>query len=127
MKSILDPSFRYTASFNTDLKKTFARIRGEPHQATTEPVAEAVAVPGTPRRVPGRPMSMSSSPTAAAGNARVRDATSGEATKTAPLRDSTTRRMLEDILAVEEQHADELADLLVAFPADAEKKATRWK
>jgi hypothetical protein len=27
MKTILDPSFRYTASFNTDLKKTFARIR----------------------------------------------------------------------------------------------------
>ena len=27
MKSILDPSFRYTASFNTDLSKTFARIR----------------------------------------------------------------------------------------------------
>jgi hypothetical protein len=27
VKSILDPSFRYTASFNTDLKKTFARIR----------------------------------------------------------------------------------------------------
>jgi hypothetical protein len=27
MKSILDPSFRYTASFNTDLRKTFARIR----------------------------------------------------------------------------------------------------
>ena len=27
MKSILDPSFRYTASFNTDLQKTFARIR----------------------------------------------------------------------------------------------------
>jgi hypothetical protein len=26
MKSILDPSFRYTASFNTDLRKTFARI-----------------------------------------------------------------------------------------------------
>ena len=34
-------------------------------------------------------------------------------------RDSTTRRMLEDILAVEEQHADELADLLVAFPEAA--------
>ena len=31
-------------------------------------------------------------------------------------RDSTTRRLLEDILAVEEQHADELADLLVALP-----------
>jgi hypothetical protein len=29
MKSILDPSFRYTASFNTDLQKTFARIRGD--------------------------------------------------------------------------------------------------
>ena len=27
MKSILDPSFRYTPSFNTDLQKTFARIR----------------------------------------------------------------------------------------------------
>jgi len=27
MKSILDPSFRYTASFNTDLSKTFARLR----------------------------------------------------------------------------------------------------
>jgi bacterioferritin len=32
--------------------------------------------------------------------------------------DPTTRRMLEGILAVEEQHADELADLLVAFPSD---------
>lgn len=27
MKSILDPSFQYTVSFNTDLQKTFARIR----------------------------------------------------------------------------------------------------
>ncbi len=27
MKSILDPSFRYTPSVSTDLKKTFARIR----------------------------------------------------------------------------------------------------
>jgi hypothetical protein len=27
MKSILDPSFRYTASFNTDLRRTFARFR----------------------------------------------------------------------------------------------------
>ena len=27
MKSILDSSFRYTSSANTDLKKTFARIR----------------------------------------------------------------------------------------------------
>lgn len=29
MKSILDPSFRYTKSADTDLKKTFARIRRE--------------------------------------------------------------------------------------------------
>lgn len=29
MKSILDPSFNYTNSANTDLRKTFARIRRE--------------------------------------------------------------------------------------------------
>jgi bacterioferritin len=33
-------------------------------------------------------------------------------------RDPTTRRMLEDILAVEEDHADELADLLFAMAPD---------
>jgi hypothetical protein len=27
MKSILDPTFRYTPSFETDVKKTFARVR----------------------------------------------------------------------------------------------------
>ena len=27
MKSILDPSFRYFASFDTNLKRTFARVR----------------------------------------------------------------------------------------------------
>ncbi len=27
MKSILDPSFKYTSSVNTDIAKTFARIR----------------------------------------------------------------------------------------------------
>jgi len=38
--------------------------------------------------------------------------------------DPTTKRMLEGILAVEEQHADELADLLESFPAEpkAEKQ-----
>jgi bacterioferritin len=36
--------------------------------------------------------------------------------------DPTTRRMLEGILAVEEQHADELADLLVSFPAAADEE-----
>ena len=32
-------------------------------------------------------------------------------------KDPTTRRMLEEIMAVEEEHADELADLLVAIPS----------
>lgn len=27
MKSILDPSFRYTASFDTDIRRTFANVR----------------------------------------------------------------------------------------------------
>ena len=33
--------------------------------------------------------------------------------------DRTTKRMLEEILAVEEEHADELADLLQGLPHDA--------
>jgi len=32
MKSILDDSFRYTKSVDTDLRKTFARIRREQRQ-----------------------------------------------------------------------------------------------
>lgn len=32
MKSILDPSFRYTKSVETDLRKTFARVRRELRQ-----------------------------------------------------------------------------------------------
>jgi bacterioferritin len=41
--------------------------------------------------------------------------------------DPTTRRMIEGILAIEEQHADELADLLVSFPAESKsgKAATK--
>jgi hypothetical protein len=34
MKSILDPAFRYTNSVETDLAKTFARIRREQRQAS---------------------------------------------------------------------------------------------
>jgi bacterioferritin len=37
--------------------------------------------------------------------------------------DPTTRRLLEGILAVEEQHADELSDLLVAYPIEHKKPA----
>ena len=33
MKSILDRSFRYTPSIETDLRKTFARIRREQRQS----------------------------------------------------------------------------------------------
>jgi len=44
--------------------------------------------------------------------------------------DSTTRRMLEGILSAEEEHADDLADLLVAFPAkepDPKRRAPKSK
>jgi hypothetical protein len=44
VKSILDRSFHYTPSAQTDLKKTFARIRREQHGQTggaeTHPVTE---------------------------------------------------------------------------------------
>jgi hypothetical protein len=33
MKSILDPSFRYHSSVDTDLRKTFARLRKEQRQS----------------------------------------------------------------------------------------------
>ena len=39
-KSILDPTFRYTSSANTDLRKTFARIKRELRaQAKTQQAA----------------------------------------------------------------------------------------
>ena len=42
MKSILDPSFRYTKSVDTDLKKTFARVRRElRNRYRTQDAAEA--------------------------------------------------------------------------------------
>ena len=40
MKSILDPTFRYRSSVDTDLRRTFARIRRE----------LKLPAPGTPRR-----------------------------------------------------------------------------
>jgi hypothetical protein len=46
MKSILDPSFRYTASFDTDLQKTFARVRRErmkDAEGAMQAAAEALA------------------------------------------------------------------------------------
>ncbi len=54
MKSILDPTFRYTSSANTDLRKTFARIRRENRKqqhATPKATPEAPSNVATfPRR-----------------------------------------------------------------------------
>jgi len=43
--------------------------------------------------------------------------------------DPTTRRMMEGILAMEEEHADDLADLLVSFPdaSEGKKRSTKSK
>jgi hypothetical protein len=41
MKTILDPSFRYTASFDTNLKKTFARVRRD-HRLALKRAAPAL-------------------------------------------------------------------------------------
>lgn len=53
MKSILDPSFRYTKSIDTDLRKTFARVRREQLQLKSGQVArrsESKVVPMGRRR-----------------------------------------------------------------------------
>jgi hypothetical protein len=39
MKSILDPSFRYVSSADTDLRKAFARIRREQRKVAQVPEA----------------------------------------------------------------------------------------
>lgn len=44
MKSILDPSFRYTKSVETDLRKTFARARREIRKRQQQEVAVGVDV-----------------------------------------------------------------------------------
>ncbi|MEO8566553.1 MAG: hypothetical protein ABI541_09245 [Betaproteobacteria bacterium] len=36
MKSVLDPTFRYTPSIDTDLRKTFARLRREARAQETQ-------------------------------------------------------------------------------------------
>lgn len=54
MKSILDPSFRYTRSSQTDLRQTFARVRLELQQAQArdqpKPGTETRSPPTTPRK-----------------------------------------------------------------------------
>jgi len=45
MNSILDPSFRYTASFNTNLQRTFARIRRDRQQEAESAVLPTAIAP----------------------------------------------------------------------------------
>lgn len=52
MKSILDPTFRYTPSVQTDIRKTFARVKRERRQqeeaeAAAREEAERVVTPLT--------------------------------------------------------------------------------
>jgi hypothetical protein len=42
MKSILDPTFRYTPSVQTDIRKTFARVRREQRAQQARPGGDAV-------------------------------------------------------------------------------------
>jgi len=53
MKSILDPTFRYVPSVETDLRKTFARVRRELRATGTRSNPEPAAAPNVlslPRR-----------------------------------------------------------------------------
>ena len=51
MKSILDPTFRYTPSVETDLRKTFARVRRETMKAQKQatPAADMSRIVALPR------------------------------------------------------------------------------
>jgi hypothetical protein len=51
MKSIFDPSFRYTNSVETDLRKTFARIRREQRRQQLQ--QQSAANNATMRKVVG--------------------------------------------------------------------------
>jgi len=53
MKSILDPTFRYVPSVETDVRKTFARVRREMRAGAPRPAPETTAAPNVlslPRR-----------------------------------------------------------------------------
>jgi hypothetical protein len=44
MKSLLDPTFRYTKSIDTDIRKTFARIRREQQKQARRQSGDASGV-----------------------------------------------------------------------------------
>jgi hypothetical protein len=46
MKSILDPTFHYVPSAQTDLRKTFSRVRRELARAKAQATRDAGAMPG---------------------------------------------------------------------------------
>ena len=54
MKTILDPSFRYTSSFNTDLRKTFAKIRRNHRKADDKSAPTPVSAPTNVASIAGR-------------------------------------------------------------------------
>jgi hypothetical protein len=60
VKSILDPTFRYTPSFSTDIRKTFARARRESRKAEIPPVPQktghgtVASIVGRIPRIPAR-------------------------------------------------------------------------
>jgi len=54
MKSILDPTFRYTASFDTDLRRTFARIRRDHRKSAQRSVHAASATLASVSSIAGK-------------------------------------------------------------------------
>jgi hypothetical protein len=46
MKSILDPTFHYVPSAQTDLRKTFSRVRREIARAKAQAMRDGGTVPG---------------------------------------------------------------------------------
>jgi hypothetical protein len=54
MKSILDPTFKYTSSLNTDIRRTFARVRRESREAAIPPPQPAKSGLGKVASIVGR-------------------------------------------------------------------------
>ena len=50
MKSILDPTFRYTPAAETDLRKSFAKVRRELKRDQAERVEKVIVIPAPIRK-----------------------------------------------------------------------------